>query len=185
MNNSPPNNLIDIFYSNSRLNVDYQALEELNFLIDEKIIKFKKKEFNSIEEFHKIIERLIKKEIKVFDYQGGETRHMALKYLGEKFLLSENKKVKIENIFHNRYPDLISEDQEIIIECGDTDPNKVIEYFSLGVVKLYLIPYPDDESDHLKIYEFWCEPAELTEYKEFREKINHDKIKEIIKKRQY
>ncbi|MFA5188312.1 MAG: hypothetical protein WC460_03050 [Patescibacteria group bacterium] len=183
MNNTSSNKLIDIFYSNSRLNVDYQALEELNFLIDEEIIKFKEKEFNSIEEFHEIIEQLIKKEIKIFDYQGGETRHMALKYLGEKFLLGENKKVKIESLFHGRYPDLISEDQEFIIECGDTDPNKIIEYFLLGVVKLYLIPYPDDDSDHLKLYEFSCELDELMEYKKFRDNINHNKIKEIIKKR--
>lgn len=183
MTNSIPNNLIDIFYSNSRLNIDYQAIDEIDFLIHEKIIKYKEEKLCNLEEFYKIIDRIQNKEIKIFDYQGGENRHMALKYLGEKFLLSKNKQVKIENIFHNRYPDLISEDKEIIIECGDTDPNKIIEYFSLGVAKLFFIPYPDDKSEHLMIYEFRCDSDELKEYKDYIDNINYNKIKDIIKKR--
>ncbi|HDQ23031.1 MAG TPA: hypothetical protein ENN28_03615 [Candidatus Uhrbacteria bacterium] len=149
-------NLLNIFYSNSRLGIDYQAIDELNFLIKEKIINFSENKLAELMEFYKIIDKLKNEEIKEFDYQGGQIRHMSLKILGEKLLRNLNKKSKIENIFHNRYPDLISSDKQIIIECGDTDPNKIIEYFNLSVVKIFILPYPDNESDFLYFYEFTC-----------------------------
>ncbi len=65
----------------------------------------------------------------------------------------------------NRYPDITSDDEQIIIECGDTDPNKIIEHFDLGVAKILILPCPNIES------------------KNFRDNHYKEKIKKIIKKR--
>jgi hypothetical protein len=175
--------LLDIFYSNSRIAVNFQALDELQFLLDEKIIKIKFGKKFTQEEFYKVIDRINSKEIKIFDYQGGEIRHLALKYLAEELLKNLHKTPKIEQLYNNRYPDVMSEDREIIVECGDTDPQKIIEYFNGEIKNILIIPYPTSESKIFTSYKFECDFAGLAEYCAFKANKDKNSILNIINRR--
>jgi hypothetical protein len=164
------------------LNIDYQAIGELDYLLGEKLIDITPVQLCNINKLHEIIDKINSGTIKVMDYQGGGIKHMALKILGEELLADLNKGAKIESLFYNRYPDVISDDLSVIIECGDTDPNKILEYFNLGVAKIIILPYPD--SEEVIYYEFSStDLKELQEYIENKNNFYNDKIKRIIKRR--
>ncbi len=172
--------LLNIFYSNSPLNIDYQAIDELEYLIDEHLIVVTLTQLCNVRKLHEIIDKINSGNIKAIDYQGGGIKHMALKKLGEDLLLNLNKKAKIESLFNNRYPDVISLDLKVIIECGDTDPNKILEYFNSGVESVIILPYPN--SEEVNYYEFsYKDLKEVQEY--IKNSYFNDKIKQIINRR--
>ncbi|MCX6742755.1 MAG: hypothetical protein NT116_00790 [Candidatus Parcubacteria bacterium] len=182
--NKNTESLLNIFYSNSPLNIDYHAIGELEYLIEKELIAISTRELCNINKLHEIIDKINSGNIKAIDYQGGGIKHMALKKLGEDLLLSLNKKAKIESLFYNRYPDVISNDSSIIIECGDTDPNKILEYFYYGVAAIMVLPYPD--SSEVNYYEFSSKDLkELQEYIKNKNSYFNDKIKQIINRKRF
>jgi len=103
------------------------------------------------------ISEIADKKIDTYDIQGGGKQHLSLKLVGKDFLKTtlDDNNSECEQWFGGRIPDLISTDKSIIIKCGDTDPTKILQYFSrLEIEKIIIIPYPDPDVDTIKGYLF-------------------------------
>lgn len=148
-----------IFYSgNTPFEGSYESINEIAFLVDNRYLKMScfpissKKEyldlFNEQSRLHKI---------KRCDAAGGGDAHVALKILGGTFLKKmRGLEAKYEQPFCGYFPDVLSVNRHIVIECGVTgNPEKILTYFQQGGIKeLIQIPYPMDEDEKIAAYSF-------------------------------
>jgi len=178
--------LTPIFYSNYNAGIDYYSLDELAFLFDNRCLNYKKEPVGSLKEFYDFIDKINNREIKVFDIEGGGNRHLALKLIGLKYYEKTSKTALVENWFHGYRPDLLFKNRAgcvIIVECGDTSPVKIMEYFDRPEVeKVIIISYPEEGEDFIYQHIFSKNKA-LDEYLRIKKEINLKKIKRIINKR--
>lgn len=145
-----PQDLQKIFYSNFSIGSDWESLEEISLMLEEKMLVIKQYKIASTGEFEKRIEEVLKPSSKMIR-TGESYNHIALKTLGADFL-KENYNVKGQDVFYE-YPligfevDLIDNDLHYPIECGDTNASKLEKYLTItGVKNFSIIPYP-----HLKM----------------------------------
>ncbi|MFH1947139.1 MAG: hypothetical protein ABIJ23_03230 [Candidatus Magasanikbacteria bacterium] len=107
---------------------------------------------------------------------------MALKLVANDYLQSCGyKNIKYEQEFEGYVPDVIVDTKTIIIECGNTNPDKIFNYFkNKNLEQFIILPYPTFEEQFMMIYIF--EPNEdLADFLLFREKeLLH---KAVIKKK--
>lgn len=160
------NQVVDIFYSNFNAGIDYDAAQELADLLVSDYIKIEKVEICSTTEFDKILEKVLSGKIGVCDYDGGGKKHITLKIIAGNYVEKKlHQKVNFEAIYYGRRPDVISKDESIIVECGDTDPRKILEYFENNEnIKVYILPYSHAEDEKLFAYLFTKNKSELSDY---------------------
>jgi len=90
-----------------------------------------------------------------------------------------------ENWFHGYKPDLMFKNQNeiLIVECGDTNPVKLIEYFERAEVKrVAIISYPKN-GDNLIYQHTFDKNAEMDDYIRIKRDIEMGKIKKIVRRR--
>jgi len=171
--------LTNIFASRSGLFVaDRQQISDLCFLIENQYLHITKVPFCSKELFLKTIDMISSGEINAFDIQGGKTEHMALKSIAKEKYAQHAPSVEVG--FMGRVPDVMyRQDARVcIIECGNTDPAKVIDYFEDGAVaSMEVVPFPYAEDELLYSYKF-VPGEDFVEFVDFWKK---EKIQEIRK----
>lgn len=177
--------LISIFYSNYNAGIDYYIIDELIFLFDNNCLNYKKDVISNVEKFYKFIDKINSQEIKTFDIDGGGQRHLALKMIGIKYYENMYYNTLVENWFHGYRPDLLFKSQDggvIIVECGDTNPVKIIEYFERPEVKkVIIISYPEEGEDSIYQHIF-DKNKDMDDYLKIKKEINMKQIKKIVKK---
>jgi len=177
--------LISIFYSNYNGKIDYDGIYKINDLIKRDLIKIEQVEICDKGEYLNVIDKLNAGEVKIIDYQGGSTGHSALKVIAEKYI-KENfqQNVSVEQNYFGRIPDVLSADNQIIFECGDTDPWKIIEYFrNNDNLQIFVLLYISERQNFLRAYKFIKNVNDLKNIllDEHAESLNI--IKNIIKSR--
>lgn len=135
--------LIDIFYSNYNARIDYEALEDICHSISDEYLKIVKTEICSWNVFQGMLNKVLNGETPVCEYDGGGKKHVALKVAAGKYILKRfGQKCGYEENYCGRRPDVISRDKDIIFECGDTDPRKILEYLGENEdLKIFVMPY--------------------------------------------
>lgn len=151
-------NLKNIFsHDDQMFRLDMQIIENIHFLLEKKLLRVTREHISSIEKYSKTIDDIYKGKISIIDIEGGGIKHMALKIIGQEYLKSKNFLLtKIEHEFKGIRPDIMAEDGLIILECGNTNPDKIFQYFRNGnTKKIIVIPYPYDEEKYLYVYIFF------------------------------
>lgn len=162
----------DIFNSGSYTHrCDEQLIVDTAFLVNEGLLSLESIVVCGIQKYHQYNDDLMIDKSMSFDAAGGSLGHVALKYIGREYLLDLGyKTVNFEQQFDGYVSDIISPDEKIIIECGNTNPDKVFNYFkNKKIEQLIIIPYPTSEEKQIEAYIF--RPTDdLSEFLIFREK---------------
>lgn len=105
---------------------------------------------------------------------------MSGKYLRHK----RSVDVQYEHPFCGYYPDVMSKDASIVVECGHTNnPEKMLAYFQHGNIRECIqVPYPDESDDAILGYSF-IEGTDLQEFLTFLESEKRESIKKLLRKR--
>ncbi len=148
--------LQNIFYSGAySFSGSLDPISEFAFLIREGYMNLKtitiadKVEYLTLFENKNVIRR-------AFNAAGGGDAHIALKLSGGKYLeKSTGRSVLYEHPFCGYFPDIMSADHSVIIECGHTqNPEKVFKYFQEGVKEFIQIPYTNETDTKITGYSF-------------------------------
>jgi len=121
----------------------------------------------NLEDYHEYIDDIKSGKIDRFDIEGGDG-HLALKLLARDYLQGQKTNFEIE--FDGYFPDVITFNKKVIIECGNTNPDKILNYFkNKKLEQVIVIPYPSYGEKDIIGYIF--KPSvELTDFLIFREK---------------
>ncbi|MBI5022817.1 MAG: hypothetical protein HZC05_01455 [Candidatus Magasanikbacteria bacterium] len=135
--------LIDTFYSNYNASIDYEALENICQSMSDGYLKVIKIEICSLNVFQNTLDKVLNGKTPIFEYDGGGKKHIALKIAAGKYILKKfGQKCDYEENYCGQRPDVISKDKDIIFECGDTDPRKILEYLGENEnLKIFVMPY--------------------------------------------
>src|SRR3989344_935827 len=179
--------LRDVFYSGSyAFSGMNEPIAEIAFLIDEGYLAFHAVSIAEKHEYFSCIDDLSARKHAYDEAAGGENAHIALKLMAGKYIeRSHNRKVQFEKPFCGYYPDVVSDDGSIVIECGHTqNPDKMLDYFRLGNIhECIQIPYPDPDDDMVRGYSFAVSSPTTCEFLEFLAKDRRSKVKELLSKR--
>ena len=162
----------DIFHSGSFAHsYDKQIIADIVFLLQEGLLSVEKKKISDKNHYIKHIDDIKSGKISRIDIEGGGDGHLALKLLAKNYLIAGGcEKINFEQQYEGYVPDVITFDKKIIIECGNTNADKVFYYFkNKNLKEMIIIPYPADEEANIWCYIF--KPGEeLSEFLFFREK---------------
>ncbi len=175
----------DIFYSGTHaFRGDKDSISEIAFFVDEGYLSLSALAVASKNSYKNHLENPDKLK-KIYEAAGGGVTHVVLKILGSEFLKnSRNQGSIFEHPFCGYYPDVLSDDKTIIIECGHTqNSEKMLAYFREGNIKECIqVPYPTDEDTEVKGYSFIARD-DLKEFLIFYEKEKRTDVKNIFFKR--
>ena len=147
----------NIFYGgNYSFTGNYQSAKDIAFLIENDYLELSELLIASKKDYMELASDPSLLELND-EAAGGGVTHVALKLLGARFLKKERKmKSKYEQQFCGYTPDVLSEDQSIVIECGHTqNSEKMFDYFSHGDLQEFIqIPYPDQNNQTIVGYSF-------------------------------
>ena len=117
----------EIFYSGSYgVNYDEQLIVNIVFLLQEGVLSVTQKTIAKKSDYTKYIDKINSGEISKFDIEGGSIGHLALKLVAQKFLNEQGyERVIFEQEYDGYRPDVITPDHKIIVECGNTNPDKI------------------------------------------------------------
>lgn len=151
----------DAFYSGEHaFTGDRQVIKDISFLINERYLKLQLFPIASRQEHLTMMRDLEKKKkTKADEASGGSTEHIALKLLSGEYLQKKfGLKVLYEHPLCGYYPDVMTNDGRIVVECGHTNnPEKMLTYFKQGnIEECILVPYPDPEKQTVQAYSFNC-----------------------------
>lgn len=142
--------LKNVFYSGYDVFSDWQLLDELENLIQEKAIDYVKGKISSKKDYFESIDQ-----VKVIEGLGPQGKgHMALKEIAKRYLEKQGKKAFSEISFLGTHPDVVSGDKKMIIQCGTTNPSCILNLLtSQDVSFVGILPYPNDKQ-HLILHKF-------------------------------
>lgn len=178
-------NIRDIFYTGSHaFRADEQLVVDVLFLIEENLVQLKHQKISDLSSYHGYISDIQNGVIPVIDIEGGQVGHMALKLLGREYLISRGfRNVKFEKSFEGYVLDVSTEDASFIVECGNTNPEKIFKYFKNKKVKeVVIVPYPNQEEKYINAYIF--QPTkELSDFLFYKEEKYLENVKNIVNKK--
>lgn len=174
----------DIFFGNTVFPGSHESINEIAFLVGEGYLTVDEFPIASKEEYLNLFKNNsnLNSESR-FDAAGGSDAHMALKLLGQKYLKDERSlDSSFETPFCGYFPDVMSHDKSIIIECGVTgNPEKILGYFRHGNLKeLIQLPYPVEEDNKITAYSFKANP-DLKDFLEFLESERNNRIRDLLR----
>ena len=106
----------DIFYSgNFSFTGDLEYINEISFLVDNGYLVLKTLDISSKEEFKHLLGKPSEVKELIYRAAGGTLPHIVLKILGGRRLEAMNKIPLFEHEFCGYFPDVMSEDKEIVI----------------------------------------------------------------------
>jgi hypothetical protein len=172
-----------IFYSGEHaFRGDKESISEISFLVNERYLNLKKIVVASKDDYFSMLDSLLEKEHAYDLASGGGKNHKALKLLATEYLNKMGvKDVQYEQPFFGYYPDVISGNKLIAVECGHTqNPEKMLVYFKQGNIQEFIqIPYPAHEDKEILGYSFSA-ASNLSEFLKFYEQQNSNHLKKII-----
>lgn len=170
----------DAFYSGGHaFTGDKQIIQDIAFLVREGYLKLQLFPIASRQEYLTVV-RNVGKNMRSDEASGGSIEHVALKLLSGEYL---QKKYDLEVLYEHplcgHYPDVMTTDNRIIVECGHTNnPEKILTYFKQsGVKECILVPYPDPDKQTVQAYSLIA----LDELKSFLDFWESEKHAEILK----
>lgn len=176
------NTIRDIFYSGAQaFRGSRDSISEIAFLVDENYLSISTVTIASKNEY-KVLLNNPDKLGRLYEATGGSKTHVALKVLTRKYLeTSRGCRSVFEHPFCGYYPDVLSDDETIVAECGHTDNSeKILDYFRQGNIKECIqIPYPSDEDTEVKGYSFTAK-NKLKEFLIFLEQEKRNKFKTLF-----
>src|SRR3989344_4759702 len=176
----------DIFYSgNYAFSGESEPINEIAFLVDEEYLSLASSVIADKQEYLRVAQE-ISERAHMFDAAaGGGHSHMALKIIAQRFLRKQrNKEAIFEHPFCGYYPDVISIDKTIVVECGHTqNPTKMLDYFQEGNILEYIqVPYPTVDDQSVTGFIFTAGSA-LSEFLTFLNEQKRNKFREIVRRR--
>ena len=172
----------DIFYSGTHaFRGSRDSISEIAFLVDENYLSISTITITSKNEYKDLLNNPDKLG-GLYEAAGGGKTHVALKILTREYLkTSRGLKSVFEHPFCGYYPDVLSDDETIVAECGHTDNSeKMLAYFRQGNIKECIqIPYPSDEDMEVKGYSFTAK-NNLKDFLIFLEQEKRNKTKNIF-----
>ncbi len=176
----------EIFYSGSfAFTGEQESINEIAFLVDKKYLTITEITISTKQDYLSVLRdtanRLKGEKIRA---AGGSPEHIALKLSAGIYLKNiRNQDCLYEHNFFGYFPDVMTVNKKIIVECGHTqNPNKLFEYFKQDISECIQIPYASEESTEIKGYSF-CAGNELKEFLNDLEKSKRSLIREIIFKK--
>ncbi len=174
----------DAFYSGEHaFNGDRQIIRDIAFLVDEQYLLLRVFPITNRQEYLAILHNL-EKNTRSDDAAGGGNEHIALKILsGEYLQKSLGLKVLYEHPLCGYYPDVITTDKSIVVECGHThNPEKMLIYFKQSNIKECIcVPYTDPEEQEVYGYSFSAS-KELGGFLSFWDKEKYSDIQKKLKR---
>lgn len=176
----------DIFFGNTIFEGSHESVNEIAFLVDEGYLIMSEFPIATKEGYLNLFDNnsQLNNESR-FDAAGGGDGHVALKLLGQKYLKDKRGLgSSFEKPFCGYFPDVISDDGNVVVECGVTgNCEKILSYFRHGnLQELIQLPYPVEEDNEIMAYSFKSNPN-LKDFLEFMEKERNNKIRDLLKNR--
>ena len=161
---------VKIFYSNFIPSIDWENINEISWMYEEKLFTISSKLIAPNDEFVRKIDFIL--DPKNGFMKNGETAgHMALKSFAEDYLIRYcsvfKEDIRIEYPLIGFEVDVIDKDLQFPAECGDTNALKLEKYLLLSTTKkMLIIPYP--HSGDVQVFEFVANPRffEYIKYKQ-------------------
>lgn len=177
----------DVFHSGTHENLgDREVIKELDFLVTHDYLKVIPIPLGTKEEYLSKIDTVSDFSTDSYNAEGGGIAHVALKHLSAEYLKSErNLTAAFEHYFCGYYPDVISLDTTIVIECGNTqNPEKILKYFCSGNAhECIQIPYPYEDDEFITGYRFIPHNQLCPFVKEYEQSRRNDLKKIALRKR--
>lgn len=172
----------EIFYSGGQaFRGNKDLINDIVFLLDEGYLLLNRFFAGSKEKYLSILDDPSFKE-DAYNAAGGGKNHIALKLLAGKYLKNRGfHKLLYEHPFCGFFPDVMTEDNLIVAECGHTDnADKMLKYFQYGgIQECVQIPYPTADDEKIYGYSFLA-GNELKDFLDFLEKERLNQIKNIV-----
>ena len=171
MNMSTYDIVRNAFYSGAMdFTGDNQTIRDAAFLVDEKYLNLRVFPLASRKKYLTMLDD-VDKHKRSAEAAGGEKAHVALKLLAGAYLQKRTgRDVQYEHPFCGYYPDVMSTDKCIVVECGHThNAEKMLTYFKQGGIKeCVCVPYPDPDEHDVLGYSFTAS-ANLVDFLTFWE----------------
>jgi len=167
-----------IFYGNTPYEGSYESIQEIAFLVDKGYLALALFPLADKKEYKRLFDRPLIESPGAYDAAGGGDAHIALKLLGARYLKDKRGfESQFEQPFCGYFPDVISRDKSIIIECGVTgNPEKMLACFRQSDLKEFIqLPYPYEEDAELIAYNF----APGNDCRDFLKFLETEKLKNI------
>lgn len=178
--------IYNIFYSGGHsFRGEQESISEIAFLVDEGYIILNTILIAEKKEYLSFIDTLSIQEHTYNLAAGGSHAHMALKILAGQYLERQGgHSFDYEHPFCGYYPDVLTKNKLIAIECGNTqNPEKLLVYFQQGNLRECIqIPYPDYNDEKVFGYSF-IPRIELKDFLIAIQEEKRKKIKEIYQKK--
>lgn len=172
----------EIFYSGGHaFRGDRESANEIAFLLDEGYLTLKTISIGEKHAYDKFLDDVIAREHFHNLAAGGGKNHIALKLMAAQYLQERGfNSVQYEHLFCGYYPDVMTEDRRVVVECGHTqNPEKMLMYFRQGGIEECIqIPYPAHDDADVRGYSFTA-GAELKGFLDFLEKENAGNLKRL------
>ncbi|MDP3995192.1 MAG: hypothetical protein Q8P78_01090 [bacterium] len=136
---------------------DLESIHEIVFLLDEGYLKLTTEPIAPKKAYSETLDAVLKNPHAYNIAAGGGNNHVALKLLAAAYLKTRCRiAVRYEHLFCGHYPDVLTEDETVVVECGHTqNPEKMLTYFRQGGIKKCIqIPYPTEEDSEVRGYVF-------------------------------
>ncbi len=172
--------LAKIFYSNYTASTDWEMMEEISLMLEERMLDIQSIVAASYADFLKAIDQINTGRYKHVVESGDSIRHQALKIVATNFLINRfnlsSDDIKYELPFFGYEVDVCDKGFKYLCECGDTNSKKLEFYLTQpDVESMVIFPYPKD-SNSLTAYLFTPRPI-FKEYISFKHQYMRDKIK--------
>ncbi len=181
--------LRNIFYSGYSCRVNYACLDNLKESIDFGAVLYDKEILADTVKYHQKLSQGI---CHVPSGIGGDEKgHRVLKKLARELLSSKGFDSVYEVRFCGCFADVLSKNFQRVIECGTTNPERVIFYLKDSRVKVFsVLPYPFFEDSFLVIHSFQRGPNfnkmlenERAKLRKLHNQVFDRKLKDDYKKR--
>jgi hypothetical protein len=131
-----------IFSSNYRMNADISTIQDIAWMLGEKMIAVSAEKVATNKDFHKRIEEV--SDPKAGLVKTGESfSHMALKSFAKDLLKTKyhlgSKDIFFEQPLVGFEVDVIDKNHHFPIECGDTNAQKLEKYLELSQTKEFIL----------------------------------------------
>lgn len=160
--------------------IDMQPIVNITFLLNHKLIFLKEKTICTKKIYFNYLDDIYNKKMPRIDIDGGGNGHLALKLIGNDLLKEMgSKKNKYEARFEGFVPDIISKRKDLIVECGNTNPDKIFYYFkNKDVRRVIIIPYPGEKTERIIAFIF-TPSGKLSDFINFMTRVNLENIKKL------
>lgn len=174
----------EAFYSGGHaFRGDFQTASDIAFLVDKGYLALCVFPLATRKEYLAILQNLHDQK-HVHEAAGGSETHVALKLLAGNYLRrNHNQKLLYEHPLCGYFPDVMTADNRIVVECGHTNnPEKMLVYFRQSALEeCLLVPYPDPDEQHVSGYSFSAS-RELRGFLAFWDQEKHSDIQKKLER---